>query len=48
MAQDAQVPGKDPGKRAEDFRRRVMEGLSHDHGGRLGPAVRRYAEGLLR
>lgn len=41
------VPGA-PGKnRAEEFRRRVLEGLAKDRGGRLDPAVRRYAEGLL-
>ncbi|MEN9578329.1 MAG: hypothetical protein RJA70_1338 [Pseudomonadota bacterium] len=33
---------------AEDFRRRVLEGLGKRSGGRLSPAVRRYAEGLLR
>ena len=34
--------------RAEEFRRRVLKGLSKDQGGRLSPAIRRYAEGLLR
>ncbi len=33
---------------AEEFRRRVLEGLAKDQSGRLAPAVRRYAEGLLR
>jgi len=26
----------------------VLEGLARDKGGRLGPAVKRYAEGLLK
>jgi hypothetical protein len=34
--------------RAEDFRRRVLEGLGKEKSERLSPAVRRYAEGLLR
>jgi hypothetical protein len=38
------APGKN---RAEEFRRRVLQGLAKDRGGRLDPAVRRYAEGLL-
>lgn len=42
------VPNSDDGKRAEDFRRRVVDGLGKGSGGRLGPAVKRYAEGLLR
>jgi hypothetical protein len=48
MSMEAEVPGKDKNQRAEDFRRRVLEGLSRDRGDRLGPAVKRYAEGLLR
>lgn len=36
------------GKDAEQFRRRVLKGLSHAVGGRQKDAVRRYAEGLLR
>lgn len=32
---------------AEDFRKRVVEVLGRSRGGRLGPAVKRYAEGLL-
>jgi DNA-binding NarL/FixJ family response regulator len=36
------------GKGAEQFRRRVLKGLSESAGGRQRDAVRRYAEGLLR
>jgi hypothetical protein len=43
----AEVPGADDRRRAEDFRRRVLEGLGRERGGRLSPAIRRYAEGLL-
>jgi hypothetical protein len=42
------VPGPDDRARAEAFRRRVVEGLGRDKSERLSPAVRRYAEGLLR
>lgn len=42
-----EVPGEE-GDRTQDFRRRVVEGLGGDRSGRLAPAVRRYAEGLLR
>jgi hypothetical protein len=38
----------DKGKDAEQFRRRVLRGLSEAAGGRQKEAVRRYAEGLLR
>jgi hypothetical protein len=48
MRQDAGVPGRDKNQRAEEFRQRVLKGLSRDKGGRLGPAVKRYAEGLLK
>jgi hypothetical protein len=48
MAQDAGVPGRAKNQKAEEFRKRVLEGLSRDKGGRLGPAVKRYAEGLLK
>jgi hypothetical protein len=48
MSRDAKVPGAEDSRRAEDFRRRVLEGLGKDKGGRLSPAIRRYAEGLLR
>ncbi len=43
-----EVPPEGKAEQAEDFRRRVLEGLGKDKGGRLSPAVRRYAEGLLR
>ncbi|HEY3496458.1 MAG TPA: DUF4175 domain-containing protein [Polyangiaceae bacterium] len=47
MAGKADVPGA-PGKNAAaDFRRRVLEGLGKERAGRLEPAIRRYAEGLL-
>ncbi len=42
-----EVPEASPEARAEAFRRRVLEGLGKDKSGRLAPAVRRYAEGLL-
>lgn len=42
------VPSPDDRARAEEFRRRVLEGLSTEKSERLSPAVRRYAEGLLR
>jgi hypothetical protein len=48
MAEDAGVPGRAKNQKAEDFRKRVIEGLSRDKGGKLGPAVKRYAEGLLK
>lgn len=48
MRQDAGVPGRDKNQRAEEFRQRVLRGLAKDKGGRLGPAVKRYAEGLLK
>lgn len=41
------VPDTDDGKRALEFRQRVLRGLSKSKDGRLSPAVRRYAEGLL-
>jgi len=44
----AKVPGADDGRRAQDFRRRVLEGLGKERGARLEPAIRRYAEGLLK
>jgi len=43
---EADVPRAEGGH-ADDFRRRVMEGLSKQGSGRLSDAVRRYAEGLL-
>jgi hypothetical protein len=48
MRTDAGVPGRDKNQKAEAFRKRVLEGLARDKGGRLGPAVKRYAEGLLK
>jgi hypothetical protein len=48
MSQDAGVPGRAKNQRAEEFRKRVLEGLARDKGGKLGPAVKRYAEGLLK
>ena len=45
---NAPVPGRDKNQRAEEFRQRVLKGLARDKGGRLGPAVKRYAEGLLK
>jgi hypothetical protein len=36
------------GKSADQFRRRVLKGLSQAAAGRQKDAVRRYAEGLLR
>jgi hypothetical protein len=46
MRTEADVP-KAEGGLADDFRRRVLEGLSKSGSGRLSEAVRRYAEGLL-
>jgi len=46
MRSDADVPRAE-GALADDFRRRVLEGLSKQGSGRLSDAVRRYAEGLL-
>ncbi|MEO7035538.1 MAG: DUF4175 domain-containing protein [Polyangiaceae bacterium] len=46
MRTDADVPRAEAG-RADDFRRRVLDGLSKQTSGRLSDAVRRYAEGLL-
>jgi hypothetical protein len=45
--QHGHVPSADKGRRAEDFRKRVLDGLSKERRGRLAPAVERYAEGLL-
>jgi hypothetical protein len=47
MATGGEVP--DEVRRiAEDFRDRVLRGLSRDKSDRLSPAIQRYAEGLLR
>ncbi len=43
-----EVPDRDDGKRALEFRRRVLQGLGKSKDGRLAPSVRRYAEGLLK
>lgn len=48
MRTEGEVPEDSKRDGAEEFRRRVLEGLAKDPGGRLAPAVRRYAEGLLR
>ena len=42
------VPDKGNLNDAEAFRRRVLEGLGKGGSSRLSPAVKRYAEGLLR
>lgn len=42
------VPAEERKRQAEDFRKRVLEGLAKSEGGKLAPAVKRYAEGLLR
>ncbi|HVY48858.1 MAG TPA: DUF4175 domain-containing protein, partial [Minicystis sp.] len=44
----ADVPGKDKHKGPEDFRKRVVEGLSGASDPALRDAVKRYAEGLLK
>lgn len=43
-----EVPQKGNGQDAEEFRRRVLRGLAKPGDPSLSPAVRRYAEGLLR
>ena len=48
MRTDGDVPKRDDSRSAEEFRRRVLEGLGRARGGKLAPAVKRYAEGLLR
>ena len=49
-SQHVDIPKADAskGKGAEQFRMRVLKGLSEAAGGRQRDAVRRYAEGLLR
>ncbi|MEO8182443.1 MAG: DUF4175 family protein [Deltaproteobacteria bacterium] len=42
------VPAAEQQNRAEEFRRRVIRSLGEGPVGRLAPAVKRYAEGLLR
>jgi hypothetical protein len=41
------VPIGGKGRRSDEFRRRVLDGLSKERRGKLGSAVERYAEGLL-
>jgi hypothetical protein len=41
------VPDAEQRNKADDFRRRVVRGLGTGADGRIGPAVKRYAEGLL-
>lgn len=48
MRTGGDVPDPARGDRAEDFRRRVLQGLGEQSGSVLSPAVKRYAEGLLR
>jgi hypothetical protein len=48
MRTDGTVPGAAGSQRADEFRKRVLEGLAREGRGRLAPAVKRYAEGLLR
>jgi hypothetical protein len=48
LAQEGTVPGRDSKDNSQEFRRRVLEGLSGDSHGRLEPAIRRYVEGLLK
>ena len=47
MATGGEVPDEER-RMAEDFRDRVLRGLSRDKSDRLSPAIQRYAEGLLR
>jgi hypothetical protein len=48
MRTDGDVPGASERTEAERFRRRVLDGLGRAREGRLGGALRRYADGLLR
>jgi len=43
-----EVPDPDAENKAADFRDRVLRGLGREREGRLAPAVKRYAEELLR
>jgi len=45
---NAPIPKADEHRGPEEFRRRVLEGLSGGGSRRLRPAVKRYAEKLLR
>jgi hypothetical protein len=42
------VPNADEQNKAEAFRRRVLQNLGDNQSGRRSPAIKRYAEGLLR
>lgn len=42
-----EVPKAERRRKAEEFRKRVLEGLGQASSGKLAPAVKRYAEGLL-
>ena len=48
MQKGGEVPERSKAERAEEFRRRVMQGLGQSKAGRMSPAVKRYAESLLR
>lgn len=41
------VPKAERNRQAAEFRKRVLKGLGQANGGKLAPAVKRYAEGLL-
>lgn len=43
-----EVPDASQQNKAEEFRRRVLESLGNNPTGPLAPAIKRYAEGLLR
>ncbi len=46
--QEAEIPSADQHKNPEEWRKRVMDGLSKPHDKRQRDALRRYTEGLLR
>jgi uncharacterized membrane protein YccC len=48
MAQDTDVPGQARDPRADEFRKRVTDGLRGDVPPHLRDALQRYTEGLLR
>ena len=48
MGPGGDAPEQERKRLAEEFRRRVMKGLSREQSDQLSPAVKRYAEGLLR
>ncbi len=47
-SEHADIPKADQHKGPEEFRKRVVKGLSQPSGGRFRDAVKRYADGLLR